>query len=279
MLTRTKSAVLCASMLVSGCSGLLNNYVKEYGGLIAAEPLSPIVDIPAPQGQPVQHIGPTDVDVEKDKSRAITYVVLEAFSSMSKCKELLDRQGIVSRGIDADLDLVTTVLTALATAFTPVQTIHALTAAALITSGWKTALDSDLYAKKTADIIATQIDASYFGAMVTYVNDFATRASLKNAAIYPQLEFLKIALIHRQCSIDLALGALAQKAKTPSESDSSVITLSDLQDGKALPGHLPGGPWRVLAVTLPYVLIQQTSSQKKEVYTLDRLLGMLNVSP
>jgi len=38
---------------------------------------------------------------------------------------------------------------ALGTAFTPISTVHALTAGASITSGWKTAVDSDIYAKLT----------------------------------------------------------------------------------------------------------------------------------
>lgn len=193
---KTTAAVLILTAVLNGCSATVDQFVGQYGGLIAANPLDPVITIPATsKGQEPTILDPRNfpLDDKGYKADTISYVVLETFSSLLKCKKLLDSQGIVSRGIDADLDLITTVLTALATAFSPISTVHIFTAAALISSGWKNVLDSDLYAKKTSDIIATQIDTSYFSAMTKYVSGFTDRVS-KGRTIYPQLEFLQIAL-------------------------------------------------------------------------------------
>ena len=66
-----------------------------------------------------------------------------------------------SRASNVTFDVGTTILSALSTAFTPIATVHALSAAATITSGTKTAVDADIYQTATAPLMVEAIQQTY----------------------------------------------------------------------------------------------------------------------
>lgn len=159
-----------------------------------------------------------------------TYLAAVALDSAKKCEDLLDRTGVATRGNDLFYDEMTTALNALATALTPLATVHALTAAATISSGSKTNFDSDLYSKQTASIIADQINSTYFKAIKDYADKLSETDDDK---LIPAVEVLEIDVIHRQCNIDQALAALAAKARTPAPTATTAcsqtkLTINDL---------------------------------------------------
>src|SRR5438445_2098246 len=69
--------------------------------------------------------------------------------SEEKCANFLNGLVLAENSVNTGFDMATTLFTALATAFTPLATVHALTAAGTISSGWRTAINSNIYAKAT----------------------------------------------------------------------------------------------------------------------------------
>jgi hypothetical protein len=101
---------------------------------------------------------------------------------------------------------LTVILSALATAISPLSTVHDLTAAATISTGTKTAIDADIYAKATAALIL-QINNTYYVHIDDYRKELIDRDT---AAVIPSLEVTSIDAIHRQCSLDYAIASLSQ---------------------------------------------------------------------
>jgi len=188
-------------MLLNGCA--LRNLTEKAKELVRADPIQ--INWPDPDKGPETPIAPAF------SNRA--YVAKVAFDSAMKCQAFLDRTGLAIRGVDATFDILTTALSTVATAVTPIATTHALSAAAAISSGTKSAIDADVYAKQTAWLIAQQIDSTYFADFKTYADKLLNTTD--DARIYPPAEILQIAYIHRECDIDKALAVLASKSQTP----------------------------------------------------------------
>ena len=98
-------------------------------------------------------------------------ISLVVFDSEKKCNDFLTGLVLHVTATNSALDMVTTVFTALGTAFTPIATVHALTAGGSISSGWKTAIDSDIFAQATIANYAQAIQATYYTKMQTYINN------------------------------------------------------------------------------------------------------------
>jgi hypothetical protein len=111
-----------------------------------------------------------------------------------------------------DVDILTTIFSALATAFTPLATVHSLTAAATISTGTKTALDSDIFARETAPLIIQAVDNTYYKEYTTYTNNLATKAA---ASITPAIEYNVIKGFHKDCTLDSALASISSQLKPP----------------------------------------------------------------
>jgi hypothetical protein len=273
--------LLLVSLGLGGCSRLIDNYNSDYGKLLSAAPVTGELATASNMGLvPVNWTLTQSRNMEKMEANA--YIAGVAFDSIVKCDYFTKSQGLIARGVSTDLDLATTVLTALATVFTPIATIHALTGTALITSGWKDNLNSNLYAKYAAEIIGNQIDTSYFTPMYLYVQDLQRRAE-RGDKLNPQFEVIRIVMIHRECDVGRALGALAVKAKQPNapsaEDAGSGITAEKLVGGKMLPRTLPGGPYTIVSVTPPFMTIRRTSGGPLEIKKIDELLAQINAKP
>jgi hypothetical protein len=96
----------------------------------------------------------------KDGTKAYVGTVL--YDSQKKCEKFVNGLVLSETTVNSGLDMTTTVLSALATAFTPLSTVHALTAGATVASGWRTAINSNIYAKLTIANYAQAIEASYY---------------------------------------------------------------------------------------------------------------------
>jgi hypothetical protein len=135
------------------------------------------------------------------------YLGFVLIDSGQKCQEFADRLSTAQRGVDTSFDILSGVLSALATAFTPLATVHALTAAATISTATKSAINADVYARAAASLILQQINNTYYVEIKKYRDDLLAR---DDRNIVPALEVSSIEAIHRQCSLDSALAALSQ---------------------------------------------------------------------
>jgi hypothetical protein len=133
-----------------------------------------------------------------DSNNNLGYVGKVILDSEKKCTEFMAQLMASENTSNTLLDMSNTVFSALATAFTPVSTIHALTAGATISSGWKTAINTDVYAKAAIATYAQAMQASYYKDLRTYVSNLP---SDPNSKIIASLEVSKIQSIHQECSL------------------------------------------------------------------------------
>jgi hypothetical protein len=108
---------------------------------------------------------------------------------------------------NAGLDMTTTVFSALATAFVPISTVHALTAGATISSGWKTAIDTNIYAKASIANYAQAIQLTYYKNIKTIIDSLPDDPDAKVNA--PRL-LAQIQEAHQGCSLAAAQLTVSQ---------------------------------------------------------------------
>jgi hypothetical protein len=148
--------------------------------------------------------------------------------SQKKCSDFLNRLVLAETGTDTSLDIFTTVFAALATAFTPLATVHGLTAAAAISSGSKTAIDSDIYAKASIAHFAQAIQSTYYqdmGNEVLYIGALANDPTLIN----PAIELNRIRPIHKECALasaEAAISASLQPSAQAAGPSTSALTVT-----------------------------------------------------
>lgn len=196
-------SIVAGPLLLAGCISAATA-ISDTHRLISADPIQ--TDFPATinvNGQPT----PVTLSAAGSGGFEKEYLGLVLIDSGTKCQEFVDRLSTAQRGVDTSFDILSTILSALATAFTPLNTVHALTAGATISTGTKSAITSDIYAKATASLIIQQINNTY------YTNIDAYRKEILNTdskSIVPALEVSRIQSIHRQCSLDSAIASLSQ---------------------------------------------------------------------
>ena len=76
-------------------------------------------------------------------------------------------------------------MNAWATVFTPISTVHALTARATVSSDTRLAINQDVYEKEAAQLITGAIDATYDRDCTQYA---ATLESMHESKVLPPLE-------------------------------------------------------------------------------------------
>jgi hypothetical protein len=142
--------------------------------------------------------------------------------SETKCATFADHLVLHENTANTALDVATTVFSALGTLFTPLATVHAMTAAASITSGSKTAIDTDIYAKATIANFAQAIQVTYYTDIGNYLNNL-NAADEKN--ISPQIEYAKITTIHRECGLAPAEASISA-ALQPTQTQATTLAAS-----------------------------------------------------
>jgi hypothetical protein len=128
------------------------------------------------------------------------------YDSETKCAAFLNSLVLTETGTNTSLDMLTTVFSALGTAFTPIATVHSLTAAATISGGWKTAIDSDIFAKATIANYAQAIQATYSAKISDYISNLGSTA---DPSIDPASEITKIQSIHALCGLGPAQSTIS----------------------------------------------------------------------
>jgi len=129
----------------------------------------------------------------------LNYVGLVLNDSERKCGAFLNGLTLTENGVNTGLDMANTVFSALGTAFTPLAIVHAMTAGATITGGWRTAINADIYGKATAGTFSHAIQSTYYTDLNSYVGTLG-----KMSQLTASMEVAKIRSIHNECSLEAA---------------------------------------------------------------------------
>ena len=194
------ASVIAVPALLTSCITAATT-ISDTHRLISADPIQTEFAATASNGTTIT-LSPTAFGEYKKE-----YLGLVLINSGTKCQAFADRLSTAQRGVDTSFDILSGILSALATALTPLSTVHALTAAATISTGTKSAIAADIYAKATASLILQQINRTYYANIDNYRKDLVKRDA---DSIVPALEVSRIQAIHRECSLDAAIANLSE---------------------------------------------------------------------
>ena len=190
-LRRSTALVLGASfLLLSSCTS------KDKQG-------TPLVDKLA---APIAGAAPLDPLITPGESNT-HYAFALVQDSVMKCSLFLTHMSVTQRSDSFILDVAALIASTVGSAVSPIAVAHIFSAVAAVSTGTKTALDSDIFQQETAPLIVQAIDQTYFVEMKQYVDNFKEADPLE--------EYVKIALIHKDCSLDAAVAKLGVKPTTP----------------------------------------------------------------
>jgi hypothetical protein len=203
-------AALSTSSL-SGCGTMMQSlFPNASKGVVSAEPL--VITTPQPAAT-----------ASIDEKREFLGKVL--MQSEMQCGEFVDRLVLGENATNTALDVAGTAFSALSTAFAPPGTKSALSAAATIATGSKTAIDADIYAKAAIADFATAIQKTYYSDMKTYIDALPSLAP----PVVISAEIAKIQSYHAECALAPAESAIQTQlgtttAKTPGNTGNQVPT-------------------------------------------------------
>jgi hypothetical protein len=111
--------VILASIVLGSCSSAMTAISGDSRNMVSAEPIQyefPVSIRKTPES-PIEQVTltPLTADAYVDVRQYLGYVLLD---SGKKCQQFADRLSSVQRGVDTSFDILTTILSALATAFT-----------------------------------------------------------------------------------------------------------------------------------------------------------------
>lgn len=214
---------LIIGTLLAGC-GALEKIEYKAAFSVGAVPLT--IDEDLKKQWDTFKVGIADVGPNSTTTTKKDYLGFIASTSEASCAKFLANLVVASNGTNTGLDMITTVFSALGTAFTPLATVHALTAGASISSGWKTAIDSDIYAKLTVYSLVQAIQSTYYKDIGKYVDALANK---KESDISLTAEITKIQTIHGECTLASAEGSIQSSLKTsgqsPATTSSATLTI------------------------------------------------------
>lgn len=174
---------------LAGCSSFVDMSDNMLAGVTGAAPLSDAVN------------GLDNKPIDQSTSG---YIQAQIRNSIRSCDAYKRRLLLASRTSNAGFDVLTTIFSALGSVFTPLGTVHALTAAATISSGTKTAIDADIYQNATAPLMVEAIQQTYDKDMATLLQQQAGGG----APADPQFVYTEIIKVHSECSLTEAMAQL-----------------------------------------------------------------------
>lgn len=170
---------------------------------------------------------------ESPPSDAVSPSVMSAWlgaggvDSRAKCSEFIARVSVQQTGWDTSLDVIALATGgAAAVALLPATTVAGLAAASTFATGTRALIDSDVYGKVGANLIAAEIRQDYDPAIRTYMStiNVSTKAQFAD-------KLVTLLEAHDSCSLQAAVKKLSQKSVGAGASR-SVITAAGLQDNQ-----------------------------------------------
>lgn len=230
----TKMALLFLAVLLTGCNNGRNlatqlglNDVQstvrdgEYvmASLYAALPLRLAYQLPG---------GTTPVPLSAvSASQMGPFLTAAITDSQGSCSNFIARLTAQQAGLNASGEVVSIILSGLASVFTPVATVRALAAASSIVQGSQAAINNQFFQQLTLVLFVQTMNKSYFERLGRFRADYQGSAPTElrfNAAI------TELQDIHRECSIP---AIAARIGNTP---ERQVITQELVLPGEVVAG-------------------------------------------
>jgi hypothetical protein len=184
--------VVALSSMLSACASFLNNTSSGLDAYVAAAPIDPKTIEAATKSSP-------DGGVKLVLGNVL-------INSEQKCDTFTKNLTMSNVGSNTFLDVTTTVFSAAATAVNPIKLAHALSGASTVSSGSKTAINADIFAKATIANLSQAINATYYKDLKTYEDQLiAAQAD----SLVSSVEVAKILSIHKECALDTAEASIS----------------------------------------------------------------------
>src|SRR5579862_1816404 len=185
---------------VSGCT-----YLSHGGGLqLAADPLEKAADAQGSNNLEKVH------DLVQDSQTKCEAFVVDMFKRTAET--------------NTGLDILGTITSSLATVFTPLTTVHALTAASTITGGAKTAISTEFLNGVTISHITQAIQSTYSVDMKNYINYLNTVTDPNGIDVVGARSTIQS--YHAECALPAADGSIASALQPSSPPQSTQLTLT-----------------------------------------------------
>ena len=184
--------LMIAASLVSSCS-ILKQLDLSGQYLVTAGPLD--------RNQIADDLKNSGIDSPTSKDKILAYLS----QSQTKCSVFVSGLVLHHTASDTMLDIGTTVATTTAAVITaPVSAIRAFAGLGAITSGSKTAIDTDFFAKASVANFAQAIQSTYYTKIDSYIAQIKDSNSLD-----PSVEYFNIERIHSLCGLGPAEGSIS----------------------------------------------------------------------
>ncbi len=146
--------------------------------------------------------------------------------SEQKCDAFLSRLSLGEVTTNSSLSVLTTVSAALGAVFTPLAVSHAFSAAAAITSGSRTDIDTNIYESQTIDLFAKAIKDSYYTGIGAYQQYLDNTVADSTKSFNVGVEVGRIEALHAECSLASAEASInaALKATPPAPNTGQTTT-------------------------------------------------------
>jgi hypothetical protein len=239
--------LLAACTCLTGCGTILDAITDQKAdGSVSAVGIDSVKDnLPPPA-------------LTASRQEKLEYLGNVVTDSEQKCQTFLNGLVLGENTVNTSADIAATVFSALSTAFVPPGTKTALSAAATIASGSKTAIDADIYDKAAISDFSTAIQKTYSVKIQEYTTGLPNLTDTTTAPLILSNEVAKIKAIHALCGLAPAESSLQAKLATTetapsSTTPSSTTAASQSANGSAPPsGHArPSGAPHPLIGTLP----------------------------
>jgi hypothetical protein len=203
----------CLVFCAAGCNIVPPRYQ------LAATPLMDAPGTPVPPGNPPAPGSPTGPGVPTASMPTggltpIQWVNVLVQDSQTKCAEFVNSLFAQTAGSGLLLDILNTTSSALATVFTPLSTVHALTAASTIFGGARTSITAEYLNSLTISHISQAIQSTYSSDMQKYI---AWLDTADPATIDVFHERSRIVSYHNECSLASAEGSIGSALQPPAQ--------------------------------------------------------------
>jgi len=254
---------------LTGCAGPFISALNQTNATLVG---AAAIDVPN---------GNASLDPSLYKTNGNEYAGILLSTSATNCLQFMNRLSVAERGIDTGFDISSTVLSSLATAFTPLATVHALSAASAISTGTKTAIDSDIYVKETAPLIIQELNVTYWTDYYTEQKRIQDLGATTQVDPYIELSFVQG--LNRECSLDYAIANLSKTSAAASVKQAP-ITKNQLSQGNVITSPVNGIQYQITEAAAPgssTITVESkpsgaTSFSDPESYNEDDFLAFIN---
>jgi hypothetical protein len=193
-------SVICMLISEGGCNIVPQQYQ------LAAEPLIEMDKLPDTTIAFVQSSASSPPEQSTVALTNIERISLLVQDSQTKCAHFVDSLFAQTAGSGFVLDLLSTATSALATVFTPLPTVHSLTASSTIFGAAKTGISANYLNTLSISHVTQAIQSTYTTDMQKYIGSLYAAEPLKLNVFQ---ERSKIVSYHNECSLAAAEGSIS----------------------------------------------------------------------